>query len=146
MDFYEVDGALSFVPDDGAAWEGPQLAVGGSDAEGRGEVEAEGFGGLIFGGWSFFAAAGLAVGTPSQEAQTGDLVRDVARFTRANRSAQRRGPARLIALMTLAINAHALGHPRASHWIAAATSGMPSVPPSVFSENLRAQWSGVVGG
>lgn len=51
------------------------------------------------------------------------------------------GPARLIALMTLAINAHALNHSRTSDWIAAATAGMPSVPPSVFPENLRTQWS-----
>jgi hypothetical protein len=54
------------------------------------------------------------------------------------------GPARLIALMTLAVHARALGHPRATTWIEAASSGVPTVPQTVFSEDLRALWSEAV--
>lgn len=51
------------------------------------------------------------------------------------------GPARLIALMTLAVHAKALGHPRAATWIEAATTGMAVVPEAALPEELRAQWS-----
>ena len=51
------------------------------------------------------------------------------------------GPARLIGLMRLATSARALMHPRAAEWIEAARAGIPAVPPTVFSENLRELWS-----
>jgi hypothetical protein len=51
------------------------------------------------------------------------------------------GPARLIALMTLAVHAKALGHPRAATWIDTATTGMATVPAAPIPENLRAHWS-----
>lgn len=51
------------------------------------------------------------------------------------------GPARLIALMTLAAYATAIDHPRAAEWAEAARTGIPAVPPSVFSDDVRAMWS-----
>jgi hypothetical protein len=53
------------------------------------------------------------------------------------------GPARLIALMTLAAHAEALGHPRAATWIEAARTGIPKAPQTVFSDSLRTLWSHV---
>jgi hypothetical protein len=53
------------------------------------------------------------------------------------------GPARLIALMTLAGYARALGHPRAVEWIELARVGIPAVPPTVFPESLRTLWSAI---
>lgn len=53
------------------------------------------------------------------------------------------GPARLVALITLAAYANAIGHPRASEWIEAARAGIPAAPEAVFFPNLRALWSGV---
>lgn len=51
------------------------------------------------------------------------------------------GPQRLIALMTLAGNASAIGHPRAGEWAAAARKGIGSVPSSVFGPQLRQLWA-----
>jgi hypothetical protein len=51
------------------------------------------------------------------------------------------GPARLVALMTLAAHASAIGHPRALEWTQAARAGIPAVPPTVFSPNLSTLWS-----
>lgn len=51
------------------------------------------------------------------------------------------GPARLIALMSLAGYARTLDNPRAAEWIEAARMGISVVPPKVFSENLRQLWS-----
>jgi hypothetical protein len=53
------------------------------------------------------------------------------------------GPARLIALMTLAGLARAHGHPRADEWIGAARRGIPSVPPRVFPPSLRDLWADI---
>lgn len=53
------------------------------------------------------------------------------------------GPARLVALITLAAHASAIGHPRAPEWIEAARAGIPAVPQAVFSPNLRELWSGI---
>jgi hypothetical protein len=53
------------------------------------------------------------------------------------------GPQRLLALMTLAGYAKSLGSPRADAWITAARTGIPVVPPSIFSENMRSLWSGI---
>lgn len=53
------------------------------------------------------------------------------------------GPARLLGLMTLAGNAKALLHPRASEWIDAARAEIPAVPPTVFSESMRTLWSDI---
>jgi hypothetical protein len=53
------------------------------------------------------------------------------------------GPKRLLLLMTLAGLAHAARHPRADEWIAAARAGVPAVPASVFSDDLRALWADV---
>lgn len=55
------------------------------------------------------------------------------------------GPARLLALMTLAVYGHDLGHPRAAEWITAARAGIPTVPSSIFYENIRALWARVDG-
>jgi hypothetical protein len=46
------------------------------------------------------------------------------------------GPARLAALMTMG-DAKELGQPRSAEWIAAAREGLPAVPPTTFSPNLR---------
>lgn len=51
------------------------------------------------------------------------------------------GPARLVALITLAAYATAIGHPRAPEWTTAARAGIPTVPQTVFSPNVRALWS-----
>jgi len=56
-------------------------------------------------------------------------------------SASDAGPARLVALMTLAAHASAIGHPRAPEWAQAASAGIPAVPQTVFSPNLRTLWS-----
>lgn len=53
------------------------------------------------------------------------------------------GPARLLALMTLAASASAVGHRRAPEWIEAARAGVDAVPPTVFSESMREMWSGI---
>jgi hypothetical protein len=53
------------------------------------------------------------------------------------------GPARLIALITLAAHASAIGHPRAPEWIEAARAGIPAVPQTVFFPSLRELWSGI---
>ncbi len=53
------------------------------------------------------------------------------------------GPARLVALMTIAAHAKALGHPRAEEWIEAARPGISMMPPKVFSKELRDLWSGI---
>jgi hypothetical protein len=53
------------------------------------------------------------------------------------------GPQRLMALMTLAAHANGLEHPRAGEWITAARAGIPAVPPSVFSTNIRTLWSSI---
>jgi hypothetical protein len=55
------------------------------------------------------------------------------------------GPQRLIALMTLAGNANAIGHPRATELVAAAREGMSAVPPDVFGSQLHELWSGLGG-
>jgi hypothetical protein len=51
------------------------------------------------------------------------------------------GPARLLALMTLATSAKATDHGRAPEWIEGASAGIGSVPPSVFSQSMREMWS-----
>jgi hypothetical protein len=48
------------------------------------------------------------------------------------------GPARLIALITLAAYATALGHPRAGEWSEEARRTIPAVPETVFSDRHRA--------
>jgi hypothetical protein len=48
-----------------------------------------------------------------------------------------------MALMTLAAHANGLEHPRAGEWITAARAGIPAVPPSVFSTNIRTLWSSI---
>lgn len=53
------------------------------------------------------------------------------------------GPARLLALMTLAASASAVDHRRAPEWIEAASAGVGAVPPTVFSESMREMWSGI---
>ncbi|MDQ3742093.1 MAG: hypothetical protein M3389_14225 [Actinomycetota bacterium] len=53
------------------------------------------------------------------------------------------GPKRLLALMTLAAFAHAVGHPRAAEWIESARGGIPIVPASVFPKKLRELWAGI---
>jgi hypothetical protein len=53
------------------------------------------------------------------------------------------GPARLLALMTLAAHAKGLGNPRWQEWAEAARAGVPLLPPKVFPENLRDLWSGI---
>jgi hypothetical protein len=53
------------------------------------------------------------------------------------------GPARLIALMNLAMLAKRFGHPRAQTWIDNAKEGIPLVPPETFSKDLRERWSEV---
>lgn len=53
------------------------------------------------------------------------------------------GPARLLALMTLAASAKAVGHRRAPEWIEAARVGIDAVPPTVFSGSMRELWSGI---
>ncbi len=53
------------------------------------------------------------------------------------------GPARLLALMTLASLAHQFAHPRAGEWIEAASTGIPLVPPAIFSVDLRQRWSAI---
>ena len=55
------------------------------------------------------------------------------------------GPQRLIALMTLAGNANAVGHPRSTEWVAAAREGVSAVPPAVFGPQLRELWAGLGG-
>lgn len=54
------------------------------------------------------------------------------------------GPARLLALMTLAGYATTLEHPRATEWVAAARVGIPAVPSTVFSVGLRRLWAGIM--
>ena len=51
------------------------------------------------------------------------------------------GPARLIALMTLAALAKSQAQPRAAEWIGDARRGIPSVPPSIFFPSLRDLWA-----
>lgn len=53
------------------------------------------------------------------------------------------GPARLLALMTLAASASAADNRRAPEWIEAARAGIGAVPPAVFSESMREMWSGI---
>jgi hypothetical protein len=53
------------------------------------------------------------------------------------------GPARLIALMHLATLAKRFGHPRVQTWIDSAKEGIPSVPPELFSKDLRERWTAI---
>jgi hypothetical protein len=53
------------------------------------------------------------------------------------------GPARLLALMTLAASASAVDHRRTPEWIEAARAGISAVPPTVFSPSMREMWSGI---
>lgn len=54
------------------------------------------------------------------------------------------GPARLVALMTLAVHAQALEHPRAGEWIeGSAPQEFRRYRGAVLSPNLRNLWSGV---
>jgi len=53
------------------------------------------------------------------------------------------GPARLIALMTLAGLARAHAHPRADEWIGDARRGISSVPPAIFPPVLRDLWADI---
>jgi hypothetical protein len=53
------------------------------------------------------------------------------------------GPQRLQALMTLAAFANAGQDPRSGEWIAAAQVGIPTVPPSVFTEKVREMWAAI---
>lgn len=53
------------------------------------------------------------------------------------------GPARLIALVSLAVYAKATGHQRAAEWIEAARAGVPAVPQTVLPAKLRELWSDI---
>jgi len=53
------------------------------------------------------------------------------------------GPKRLLALMTLAGYAHAIGDVRTDEWVAAAQSGLPAVASEMFPDKIREIWDGL---